>query len=84
MDVFIVDLNKPGNTAHHDNRDFVIIPNYQPQCKPTFNEQSLLFGTSAGVSIITVIWLPNIEVSSLSARVAVVFFEDLYPCIPAC
>ena len=36
--------------VHHDNRDFVILPNYQPACKPTFNEQSLMFGKSCGVS----------------------------------
>lgn len=81
----MTDSNQIGNTAHHDNRDFVIIPNYQPHCKPTFNDQTLLFGTSTGVSIAMSVWCLNIQVSFLYiARVVVVFFEDLYSCIPAC
>lgn len=80
---FLLDSNKIGDTAHHDNRDFVIIPNYQPHCKPTLNEQSLLFGTSTGVSNTMVVCDLNTEVPSVSARMVVVFFEDLHPCIPA-
>jgi N-terminal acetyltransferase B complex non-catalytic subunit len=35
--------------VHHDNRDFDIIPNYQPRCGKTFGEQTLLFGKSERV-----------------------------------
>ncbi|KAF8559771.1 actin cytoskeleton organization protein [Imleria badia] len=48
IDMELIELKFMFDRAHHDNRDFVIIPSYQPQCKPTFNEQSLLFGSSTG------------------------------------
>ncbi|KAG9318673.1 N-acetyltransferase B complex non catalytic subunit-domain-containing protein [Chiua virens] len=48
IDMELIELKFMFDRAHHDNRDFVIIPNYQPHCKPTFNDQSLLFETSTG------------------------------------
>ncbi|KAG8217714.1 N-acetyltransferase B complex non catalytic subunit-domain-containing protein [Butyriboletus roseoflavus] len=62
IDMELIELKFMFDRAHHDNRDFVIIPNYQPHCKPTFNDQSLLFGTSTGVSITIVVCL-NIQVT---------------------
>lgn len=36
-------------TVHHDNRDFAILPNYQPHSSQSFHEQTLLFKKSTGV-----------------------------------
>lgn len=41
-----------GTTVHHDNRDFDILPNFQPHSTPSFNEQTLLLGKSTGVQYI--------------------------------
>lgn len=35
--------------VHHDNRDFDVIPNYQPCCGPSFNEQTILLDKQPGV-----------------------------------
>ena len=35
--------------VHHDNRDFGVIPNYQPLGQPTFNEQTQMLGPAPGV-----------------------------------
>ncbi|KAI6005647.1 N-acetyltransferase B complex non catalytic subunit-domain-containing protein [Pisolithus albus] len=48
IDMELIELKFIFDRLHHDNRDFVILPNYQPPCQPTFNEQSLMFGTSCG------------------------------------
>ncbi|KAL4067946.1 N-acetyltransferase B complex non catalytic subunit-domain-containing protein [Scleroderma yunnanense] len=48
IDMELIELKFIFDRLHHDNRDFVILPNYQPACKPTFNEQSLMFGKSCG------------------------------------
>ncbi|KIJ16949.1 hypothetical protein PAXINDRAFT_168389 [Paxillus involutus ATCC 200175] len=48
IDMELIELKFMFDRLHHDNRDFVMIPNYQPACKPTFNEQSLMFRTSTG------------------------------------
>lgn len=39
------------NPAHHDNRDYEILANYQPQSCATFDQQTLLLGKSEGVDI---------------------------------
>ncbi|KAH0827176.1 N-acetyltransferase B complex non catalytic subunit-domain-containing protein [Lanmaoa asiatica] len=57
IDMELIELKFMFDRAHHDNRDFVIIPNYQPHCKPTFNDQSLLFGTSTGYIFFSKGWL---------------------------
>ena len=44
------DIRLTSIAVHHDNRDFDILPNYQPRGALTVNEQTLLFGTSPGVS----------------------------------
>jgi hypothetical protein len=36
-------------SVHHDNRDFGILPNYQPQWQATFFSQTELFHESQGV-----------------------------------
>lgn len=36
-------------TVHHDNRDFDIIPNYQPRSQSSFNEQTLPFCNTPSV-----------------------------------
>lgn len=38
--------------AHSDNRDFEIIPNYQPKTSQDLNELTLLFGKPEGVCCI--------------------------------
>lgn len=48
IDMELIELKFIFDRLHQDNRDFVILPNYQPACQPTFNEQSLMFGTSCG------------------------------------
>ena len=40
----------PENLEHHDNRDFEILPNFQPRGEKTFDEKTLALGTSPGVS----------------------------------
>ena len=40
-------------SVHHDNRDFAIIPNYQPRSQKSFHEQTLLFDQAPGASLIT-------------------------------
>ncbi|KAG6336410.1 hypothetical protein ID866_2683 [Astraeus odoratus] len=49
IDMELIELKFIFDRLHQDNRDFVILPNYQPACRPTFNEQSLMFGTSCGL-----------------------------------
>lgn len=39
-----------SETVHHDNRDFDIIPNYQPRTSPSFCELATTFGKVPGVS----------------------------------
>ena len=39
-------------TVHYDNRDFQIIPNYQPRCSPSFDEQTVLCEKVLGVGIL--------------------------------
>ncbi|KAH7889369.1 N-acetyltransferase B complex non catalytic subunit-domain-containing protein [Phlebopus sp. FC_14] len=48
IDMELIELKFIFDRLHHDNRDFFIIPNYQPACQPSFNEQSLMFGKSTG------------------------------------
>jgi len=45
----LIELKFIFNRFHHDNRDFMILPNYQPQSSPTFQEQTLLFGKPTGL-----------------------------------
>lgn len=37
-------------SVHHDNRDFEVVPNYQPQGLPSFLSQTTLFGKEPAVS----------------------------------
>ncbi len=38
-----------GCEEHFDNRDYKVLPNYQPRIQQTLNKQTLLFGKSEGV-----------------------------------
>ena len=52
--------------AHHDNRDFDVVPDYQPQGQSSFNEQTHMLNSSPGVSyILTTLDKYNYEQSSL-------------------
>lgn len=46
------------SVVHHDNRDFNILPNYQPRIVPSFHQHTLLFKKSAGVHILVVRFQP--------------------------
>ncbi|EGN93256.1 hypothetical protein SERLA73DRAFT_172175 [Serpula lacrymans var. lacrymans S7.3] len=46
IDSELVELKFVFDRVHHDNRDFEILPNYQPRSQPSYNEQTLLFGSS--------------------------------------
>lgn len=48
VDMELIELKFIFDRFHHDNRDFDVIPNYQPRCGPTFNEQTTLFDKSPG------------------------------------
>jgi len=41
-----------GYLGHFDNRDFDIIPDYQPRCSQALRDQTTLFGKLEGVSIV--------------------------------
>ncbi|KZP19497.1 hypothetical protein FIBSPDRAFT_920120 [Athelia psychrophila] len=49
IDLELVELKFIFNRFHHDNRDFDIIPNFQPQCTASFGQQTLLFEKSTGL-----------------------------------
>ena len=44
------DYLKQTPLVHHDNRDFEILPSFQPRGENTFDEKTLALGTSPGVS----------------------------------
>ncbi|KAF8636586.1 hypothetical protein AX17_003397 [Amanita inopinata Kibby_2008] len=48
IDMELIELKFIFDRTHYDNRDFGIIPNYQPQEGDAFNEQTLLFGKETG------------------------------------
>ncbi|THG98979.1 hypothetical protein EW026_g3303 [Hermanssonia centrifuga] len=48
VDVELVELKFIFDRLHYDNRDFDILPNYQPRSQPTFNEQTKMFGKIPG------------------------------------
>lgn len=47
--------------VHHDNRDFGMLPNYQPPCQPSLNDQTLMFGNSTGVSCLSMLTFAFLE-----------------------
>ncbi|KAL0946591.1 hypothetical protein HGRIS_012792 [Hohenbuehelia grisea] len=49
IDLELIELKFIFDRNHHDNRDFAIIPNYQPRSQLTFNEQTALFGKTDGL-----------------------------------
>lgn len=76
------------NLAHHDNRDFEVLPSLQPRGQPTFNEQTLMIN-SPGVSRLTYHFCSSKLLDlSLTISVLVRLVEDipphLYPCIFTC
>ncbi|KAJ3842483.1 actin cytoskeleton organization protein [Lentinula raphanica] len=46
VDLELIELKFIFDRSHHDNRDFQILPNYQPKHAQDFNDQTLLFGKS--------------------------------------
>ncbi|OAX41971.1 hypothetical protein K503DRAFT_427433 [Rhizopogon vinicolor AM-OR11-026] len=48
IDMELIELKFVFNRFHHDNRDFGMLPNYQPPCQPSLNDQTLMFGNSTG------------------------------------
>ncbi|KAJ6596969.1 actin cytoskeleton organization protein [Mycena vulgaris] len=48
IDMELIELKFIFDRLHHDNRDFEILPDYQPRNSQKFNEQTLLFGKSEG------------------------------------
>ncbi|KAL4251731.1 MDM20/NAA25 family protein [Abortiporus biennis] len=54
VDMELIELKFIFDRLHHDNRDFSIIPNYQPHSIPSFNEQTLPFGKIPGIGWLTV------------------------------
>ncbi|KAF9013886.1 actin cytoskeleton organization protein [Cyathus striatus] len=50
VDMELIELKFLYDRIHYDNRDFEILPNYQPRVSKGFNEQTLLLGKSDGAS----------------------------------
>lgn len=48
IDMELIELKFVFDRFHHDNRDFGMLPNYQPACQPSLNDQTLMFGNSTG------------------------------------
>ncbi|KAJ3517170.1 hypothetical protein NLJ89_g669 [Agrocybe chaxingu] len=48
IDMELIELKFIFDRTHYDNRDFQILPNYQPLASPGLNEQTLLFGKKEG------------------------------------
>ncbi|KAF8350644.1 actin cytoskeleton organization protein [Amanita rubescens] len=48
VDMELIELKFVFDRTHHDNRDFAILSNYQPQVMETFNEQTLLLQKELG------------------------------------
>lgn len=81
-------MNKVDNTAvdlvHHDNRDFDVIPNYQPRCGLSFHEQTLLFDKQPGVGQPFLIRVLLLIYHRHAARLACHILEDLHHNLPGC
>jgi len=48
-DMELIELKFIFDRLHHDNRDYGILPNYQPRCMPSFDKETLLFGQEPGL-----------------------------------
>ncbi|KAF9052875.1 N-acetyltransferase B complex non catalytic subunit-domain-containing protein [Panaeolus papilionaceus] len=48
IDMELIELKFIFDRVHHDNRDFAIFPNYQPNVSGSLNHQTLLFGKEEG------------------------------------
>lgn len=48
VDMELIELKFIFDRLHHDNRDFTVIPNYQPRVASSFQEQTTLFGKVPG------------------------------------
>ncbi|ETW85831.1 hypothetical protein HETIRDRAFT_308984 [Heterobasidion irregulare TC 32-1] len=49
VDLELVELKFIFDRLHYDNRDFDILPNYQPLSQPSFGKQTTLFGKEPGL-----------------------------------
>ncbi|OCB92030.1 actin cytoskeleton organization protein [Sanghuangporus baumii] len=45
VDMELIELKFIFDRTHHDNRDFGVLPNYQPRGQPTFSDQTLLINS---------------------------------------
>ncbi|KAI5121380.1 hypothetical protein M0805_001193 [Coniferiporia weirii] len=45
VDTELIELKFIFDRIHHDNRDFDVLPNYQPRGQPTFNDQSIMLNS---------------------------------------
>ncbi|KIY43365.1 actin cytoskeleton organization protein [Fistulina hepatica ATCC 64428] len=48
VDMELLELKFIFDRFHHDNRDFDVLPSYQPASCKSFNEQTIMFGTQEG------------------------------------
>ncbi|KAK0228730.1 actin cytoskeleton organization protein [Armillaria fumosa] len=48
IDMELIESKFIFDRQHFDNRDYKVLPNYQPRIQQTLNEQTLLFGKSEG------------------------------------
>ena len=70
--------------VHFDNRDFDILPNYQPRGQPSFHEQTILFGKPPGVSHTAKANMNRAdERRRPSATMVVALLEDIHQNLPA-
>ncbi|KAI0322196.1 N-acetyltransferase B complex non catalytic subunit-domain-containing protein [Amylostereum chailletii] len=49
VDMEFIELKFTFDRLHHDNRDFTLIPNYQPRSSPSFEAQTTLLDKSPGL-----------------------------------
>ncbi|KAJ3537583.1 hypothetical protein NM688_g6661 [Phlebia brevispora] len=54
VDMELIELKFIFDRLHFDNRDFDILPNYQPRIQPSFHEQTVLFGKPPGVTTMAI------------------------------
>ena len=72
--------------VHHDNRDFDVIPNYQPCCGPSFNEQTILLDKQPGVRCVACCLDRAVDADQVLrvAWLARYLLEDLHQDFPVC
>jgi len=67
FDMELIELKFIFDRFHHDNRDFEILPNYQPRSGSSFSEQTLLLDKSQGfgwLSIFLKLYIRTFQIAS--------------------